>query len=443
VRNAAAHAALRRFCQDALARIGRAAVERTELATVGSLGSVQSSDGEVETCRAREVDWRQVARDHLGDTESLPSWGEALAEIKADGRLSGRDCESEQPQRTIVELVFRLVCEQGGLDFREPSFDRVYQETEDYFYRDTVRYCFVGLLEGFQMEAEEVALGAGLRIGKVPETLSRELLVETRGPMGVQMGDLVLIRHALLLDLEVQKQEDGETYLRCPGDETPAIEIAWHRFWEVCTALHLFKGGAVRCDWILPRPTMWVPTMTRRFHRTVSASLPGEVYELSRQEATRFQHFWTAYCASRANMADTVDMALRRLNVAYAQVSAEERLIDLMIGFEALLLGDEQALRYKLSMRGAALVGKDADEREIIRDELQAAYRQRNRIVHGGRAEGKPKIGEEKGVSLAELNSRVEGRLRAAIRKVMQLEPRRSKAALMNELDRQIPRGFE
>lgn len=79
---------------------------------------------------------------------------------------------------------------------------------------------------------------------------------------------------------------------------------------------------------------------------------------------------------------DIVYIALTRFHSAY-HGNIEDRIIDQMIAFESLYLGDPQELTYKLALRTAFSLGKRKDKRYTIFEDMKEAYRYRSRIVHG------------------------------------------------------------
>jgi hypothetical protein len=83
-----------------------------------------------------------------------------------------------------------------------------------------------------------------------------------------------------------------------------------------------------------------------------------------------------------AGMLDIVNIALRRFHSAY-HGPIEDRMIDQMIAFESLYLGDPQELTFKLALRVAFLLGKRQDKRRAIFNDMKKAYSYRSRIVHG------------------------------------------------------------
>jgi len=78
-------------------------------------------------------------------------------------------------------------------------------------------------------------------------------------------------------------------------------------------------------------------------------------------------------------------VALRRFNQAYARETAEDRLIDLTVCLESCLLsGVEDELKYRLSLRAAALLA-DRNDPERTQVMLNAVYQARSSIVHSGK----------------------------------------------------------
>lgn len=107
-----------------------------------------------------------------------------------------------------------------------------------------------------------------------------------------------------------------------------------------------------------------------------------------------------------------IDVTLRRFHSAY-HGDIEDRIIDQMIAFESLYLGDPQELTYKLALRTAFLLGKRKDKRKAIFSDMKKAYDYRSRIVHGG----SPPSRDE----LQSIISKTEDYLRQSIRRFLLL----------------------
>lgn len=83
-------------------------------------------------------------------------------------------------------------------------------------------------------------------------------------------------------------------------------------------------------------------------------------------------------------------LACKRFQRAYGETDAEDKLIDLMIAFEALFLRGEKAGTSSgqiVAIACSTLLGKSDEEREEIRRFLAKAYSIRNCIVHGSEYE--------------------------------------------------------
>jgi hypothetical protein len=81
-----------------------------------------------------------------------------------------------------------------------------------------------------------------------------------------------------------------------------------------------------------------------------------------------------------------LSVSLRRFNQAYTRDNDEDRVLDYTIALESCLLqGIREELRYRLSVRGAALVSGRADPVET-QAKLSQIYEVRSGIVHEGRS---------------------------------------------------------
>jgi hypothetical protein len=103
------------------------------------------------------------------------------------------------------------------------------------------------------------------------------------------------------------------------------------------------------------------------------------------RDANAFCRFWDEVRAALAHPPDALRVALNRLRTMNEQPRGSDRILDQMIIFEALFLGDgeKQELGYRLRMRAAHFLGDTLEERVEIAETLKAAYDVRSRIAHG------------------------------------------------------------
>lgn len=79
-------------------------------------------------------------------------------------------------------------------------------------------------------------------------------------------------------------------------------------------------------------------------------------------------------------------MACTRFGRSYLDRFYEDKLVDLCIAFEALFLQGKRARDPKGQVIGLAcskLLGKNIDERKMIKENIELAFRHRNDVVHG------------------------------------------------------------
>jgi hypothetical protein len=83
---------------------------------------------------------------------------------------------------------------------------------------------------------------------------------------------------------------------------------------------------------------------------------------------------------------DEIDLPLRRFNSSYTRDTGEDRIIDLAIALESsLLVGIREELKFRLALRGAALLRARRDPQETFAV-LQTIYDVRSAIVHDGKS---------------------------------------------------------
>lgn len=127
--------------------------------------------------------------------------------------------------------------------------------------------------------------------------------------------------------------------------------------------------------------------------------------------------------------------ALRRFNYAYARNRADDRLVDVVIGFEALLLSkDDDTKGTPLARRASRLLGRTNIERENLQKFIKVAYDARNDIVHGGKPIAEA-LAERIDLTPLGFVTRLERHLAGVIIAVVALPSGMSHKALLRELD--------
>jgi hypothetical protein len=381
------------------------------------------------------------------DTETGTVYSEAIQSLSEDEIISKH---LDTPVGTI-ESSFRLDCDTilrffvidilnrlQSLGFDEGVFDTVYEGIEDFFYRDTLEYRCFSPLEGFNMEGEGINLDSNLCVIKFPEEDKKEILKQA-AVFGWQSWSIVHDEFALEMHVNTPKVVGLIPEVRF---EDAPNQIASQRFGEVCEALRIFKKGTVGYDRIRVTSTTWVPhSGTTSYGPNVPRRLIGPRYTLSKEECKEFVGFWSTYQKVKQLKRNRIETATRRFNFAYERSRPEDRLIDYMIAFETLLSNERVGeLSYRLSLRGAALLGTSPEEREGICQALHNGYRERSTIVHEGTHRQTIKLDNNE-MLFKEFVDVIEGYLRSTIKKFVLMCGHQREAQVVEQLDRNIKRG--
>lgn len=343
-----------------------------------------------------EVLWSRVVshcEDALTETAEHRGAVEALSDDTAISRqlgnrvwVTGRYGRCPEAAGCVRSLLLECL-QQGSGRFDAEAFEALYAEVEQYFYGDRLRVRYLAPLGGLQTEEREIALDRQFSIVTVGDEERARIVLGSTGLPGNEFypARVVGMRpHAFELYVEATKRVgvNGEAMPAEDAEGSPD-HVAMERFDEACSALRLFKGGDVGYDWVWSRFACCLvsggefsfgPLETR-------LSFPGS-YVLSAEEGPEFKKFWRRW--GRRKRDDKLDLAVRRFSMGCERRLAEDRLIDYVVALEALLLvGLSGEYRYRMSLRGAALVGEDALDRAAVRRNLVEAYDIRSEIVHG------------------------------------------------------------
>jgi hypothetical protein len=398
-----------------------------------------------------ETDWMRLVLQKEKEIKALTSYAAATAAMRANpnteshldklvGTLEARTrCDADSCLRSIaIEITKRCL---GAGEAFESSFEALYEEIEAYFYSNKVLYRFLAVIEGFSMQSDRIELGNRSGIIRIEKGKREGLLAG-----GFQFGGFspaspfATMEYGIEIMMEVPKVI-GDA--KAEGTSVSSMVQAKERIEEVCSGLRLFKKGNFGFNSVRMEGIGWSP----QGGDMVSGSLEtksffGTGYSLTGAEGAQLLEWWEMYRQARVTARRGIELALRRFNVGYERARPEDRLIDYFIGFEALLLKEEerQELDYRLALRGGALLGKNGAEKTKIFHELRAGYRARSKIVHGALPAGTVKVGANQ-VSFGDFVGSVEELLRLAIRECLVLCKTKTEEQLIEELDIRIVAG--
>ncbi|MFQ5976746.1 MAG: hypothetical protein ACE5OZ_01290 [Candidatus Heimdallarchaeota archaeon] len=276
----------------------------------------------------------------------------------------------------LRQFLCFMIVEVGDFVFKENVFNRLYAKMEHFFYSETLKYRILAPISGFRA-VREIELGEGIKIAPISHT-TLEKLTSQFGLSGRMHQSLMT--HTLEILHE-------ESKLIGAGALAPASRKAESPFPvidKVISALITFKAGSVSYNYVYILPLGWLVSGTSRISFGRSSWSSSKIgYTLADADIPAFQSFWREFKGYPDNRDyRPLNIAIRRLNYAAERTRAEDKLIDYMIGLEALFLNQDQELRYKLALRVAAYLNSN---RSDTFQAVYAAYGLRNKLVHGSK----------------------------------------------------------
>lgn len=189
-----------------------------------------------------------------------------------------------------------------------------------------------------------------------------------------------------------------------------AKDRANHKFLSLIRSLRLLKQGSPYTgEGIAYQPG--IPGSRRDYWPWEGLPLPSYSgdYEFKRSERSTLRAIYRAV----RTVSSTLELALRRFDMAYSRELDEDRLIDCWVALEALFLPgiDRGELSYRASLRAAYYVGTARDRQTVFRHRRDS-YQVRSEVVHG----------EQPHVDVGLTAERTEDVLRCVLRRAV-LEP--------------------
>lgn len=280
----------------------------------------------------------------------------------------------------------RVFSESRGDGIDPAGFDTVFKRANAELKRPSFRLRHIAAIEGIPQIQKPVFLGPGLSLRPINfRTHHYELsnllgwrYQDTHRPIDVWLNSGTCL---LIQDQVITKDGDGgqiHTYFE-----------SWRRQHEsIILALRLVS------DWYI------YPKATFTAHLSAFPLIPlsrennqeFDNVSLSEQKpmTAKFLRGIRNYSKfhnrlEQGSEPDYIVTALNKFADSYRIRHEEQSVVDLVIILEAMLGVKEEELRRRLALNAAVLIGKNESESNDVFKKIQAAYRMRNAIVHGGR----------------------------------------------------------
>ncbi len=328
--------------------------------------------------------------------------------------------EYETVEEKIGEKIKRFIIhvfqKEQRIVFEEDELQKYVNELEAYFRGDEVIITSKHPLDGFYSNAERIELEKGLFIQRVPLNEREEFYSRISFDLGFNKSH-ILGNEDWLINEYVLK-------------EGAINEYAYFIEKEFLKFLRIFKSGRVGMHYYQLESNYWNPDLLVggvSGHADTFVVGHGD-YIMQGDEIEQFTDLWRKYREIDFSKDKALNIAIKRFNDSFTRREVEDRIIDLMIAFEAMFLkeSEKMELTFKLSLRTAIFLEDVDAERENLFEFMKKAYDTRSDIVHGVKTKDKIKVkrsinaGEYDEYTLNEFVNKLEDIFRECLLKYIQ-----------------------
>jgi hypothetical protein len=273
-------------------------------------------------------------------------------------------------------LVKQLEKKGDPFSFDEKLFAKTLSGLVEFFPKDTVEFLYVAPLQNFDSKVEQVQLAPKLRIRRIT---SDELAWCLQFVMMIgNMPFFKVFQFKFVIEETVESPKRIGSPIPIQLSKDPSSAVG-----GIITALRLLKSGNVSHSLVRITPVLENPAVGESGQSKEPLAPWGNGYVLEESEVKQLQETWKSIEGRDLDKPSAVNVALRRFSFSYDRIQYEDRLIDLMIAFEALLLEGPTSVAHKLSLRFAKIMGDNFTQRSTLYKEMKRFYDVRSRLVHG------------------------------------------------------------
>jgi len=312
-------------------------------------------------------------------------------------------------------FLISLLIESDKTVFEEEKFKRLYENTENWFYSETLRIRYFAPISNFSMEQDRLELDPGFAIIRIKKK-EKEKLMSTSSAFHSTFQILTSKEYAFEFIAEQKKCIGERTKNAEEGLNPEKTAKSWFR--NACFALRLFKSGLIGFNHIWIIDTNWDFSGIQSTSSNLGPSeYMGDHMTISVKEVPAFLELWQRYKKISQRRLKKILNSIARLNFGTERNRHEDKLIDYFVAFESLFLSKKDPeLRYRLSLLTSHWVGSTSSERKKIFRIIKIGYDQRSTIVHGGDPEQLISF-DGANITFAEHTKLVEDYLRLSIKK--------------------------
>lgn len=269
------------------------------------------------------------------------------------------------------------------------ALERELEQLREYFLSQTVeRRFFVGVF-GVRIIDEQIDLPGGVRLRSMGSN-DIESLIQTGVGETSELGLFFPGEHRTVAGLpDMIAEVRYQIPVWRPEDiDLPHFDRSvlpdMHRIGEqVLTTLALLTNAPVARTGVIVEDLHWFNNGRSWSAHPQRTAVSAAVAQLGQSDVERLVEVYEQLASEGVTNRKNLELALRRFVLALSRTRDDDRLIDLVIAGEALLLKKRSKLLLQLAQRAAALAeGTTLSPREVF-DRMRDAYRVRSNVVHG------------------------------------------------------------
>jgi len=392
------------------------------------------------------IDAQMLVRQGAQALRAMPEYAPALEALKSERAMQVHWYKHIQtghwgglytPESALESMAAWVFDHFGHKPLTPKIFQPVFKGFVDYFDRDAIDAFIMAPLYGLKCELGAVDLGRELGLIWLNDW-HQNIIAGNIGNRrsGMRIPLLGPPRHALVVPIMLPKVVQPKQFVPSDGEST-----AYEQIIAACAALRLFKGGTLLCPAmvLVHDPVPFETSVTQMLLAPVGRPHPAD-YRLTKPDVAEFKSFWNSYRDQNLATLKRVTAATARFNQGYERHRLEDRIVDYVIALEAILLDGKLELRYKIALRGAALIGKSSSNRQDVRTRLGLAYDCRSSLVHGETLQKALKEAKVTG-DPEEFVARLEDDVRQVIREFLALCTSKGEKAALDEIEQRIVTG--
>ena len=316
----------------------------------------------------------------------------------------------------IKRFIIYVFQKEQRIVFEEDELQKYVNELEAYFRGDEVIITSKHPLDGFYSNVERIELEKGLFIQRTPLNEREEFFSHIHYDSYFNKNHILENEYWLINEYTLKGGLINEY--------ANAIEKEFLKF------LRIFKSGRVGMHYYQLKSDYWNPDLLVGGvcgHADTFVVGHGD-YIIPRDEIEQFTDLWRKYREINFLKDKALNIAIKRFNDSFTRRDVEDKIIDLMIAFEAMFLkkNEKMELTFKLSLRTAIFLEDVDAERENLFEFMKKAYDTRSDIVHGVKTKDKIKVkrsinaGEYDEYTLNEFVNKLEDIFRECLLKYIQ-----------------------